>query len=260
VTDPLFVRWEPRPNAQLRLVCFPHAGVGASVYRVWQKLLPAAVELIAIQLPGRETRLRETPLRRIADAVDAVVPALRTLENKPYAFFGHSMGAVIAWDVARALHAASRPAPARLILSGRRAPGVIDRDPPLRHLSDEQFVSELNRRYGGIPAQVAADRDIMALLLPGLRADIAALETHQPESAVPLNVPLTILGGTDDERAPLAELEAWRAHSTGPFRIRTYPGGHFYLNDHRQSVVGEVLSDLATVIPRPDGVQSGVQP
>jgi len=208
-------------------------------------LLPAAVELVAVQLPGRETRLREPPLRDLAAAVATVLPPLRALDDKPYAFFGHSMGAVIAWDAAQALADQGGPLPARLILSGRRAPGVPDRDPPLRHLPDEQFVGEINRRYGGIPPQVAADRDIMALLLPGLRADIAALETHEPDIGTALDVPLTVLGGTEDERARAADLEAWRKHTTCSFRMKTFAGGHFYLNEHRKAVVAEVLNELA---------------
>ncbi len=245
MTDPLFVRWQGRSDARVRLICFPHAGVGASVFRPWLNLLPAAVELMAVQLPGRETRLREPPLRELTAAIAAVLPSLRALDDKPYAFFGHSMGAVIAWGVAQALSDQGMPLPARLILSGRRAPGVADCDSPLRHLPDEQFVSEINRRYGGIPPQVAADRDIMALLLPGLRADIAALETHEPGVGPALDVPLTVLGGTEDDRARAADLEAWRKHTTCSFRMKTFAGGHFYLNEHRKAVVAEVLTELA---------------
>jgi len=213
------------------------------------KLLPPAIELVVIQLPGRETRLREPPLRQLSAVIAAVLPALRSLRDKPYAFFGHSMGAVIAWGVAQALAAEGQPLPARLVLSGRRAPGVPDRDPPLRHLSDERFVDEINRRYGGIPPQVAADRDIMALLLPGLRADIAALETHEPEAGCPLDVPLTVLGGSEDERASSTDLEAWRHLTTGTFNMKVFPGGHFYLNHHRDSVVSDVVRELAPWLP-----------
>ena len=139
---------------------------------------------------------------------------------------------------------ADRPG-ARLPVVSRRAPGVADRDPPLRHLSDEEFIDEINRRYGGIPPQVAADKDVMALLLPGLRADIAALETHEMESGVPLGVPLLVLAGTEDERARAVDLDAWRAQTTAGFRARTFLGGHFYLNEHRRGVVDEVLGELA---------------
>jgi surfactin synthase thioesterase subunit len=213
------------------------------------------VELVVVQLPGRETRLRELPLRRISDAVAAVSERLASLSDKPMAFFGHSMGAVLAWGVAQAMVEAGRHTPLHVVLSGRRAPTIPDPDPPLSHLPDDRFVEELNRRYGGIPTQVAADREMMALLLPGLRADIEALEKFKAEAGPPLDVPLTVLGGSSDQRAQPEDLEAWRDHTLGPFRVKTYSGGHFYLNEHRSQVVNDVLEALSPWLPANAGMR-----
>jgi surfactin synthase thioesterase subunit len=232
----------------MRLFCFPYAGIGASAFRLWPAALPADVEVVAIQLPGRETRLREKCLADMPSVIDHLLPELRARLDLPCVLFGHSMGATLAWATARALAQAGVPPPLHVIVSGRRAPRLADPEAPLRHLSDEQFVTEIDRRYGGIPAQVMADRDLMALLLPALRADIAALETYRQGEAAPLACPLTVFGGQQDARAPVAQLEAWREETSGPFQLRIFPGGHFFLNTGRAAVLAEVAAILQPLL------------
>ncbi|MFO1427692.1 MAG: alpha/beta fold hydrolase, partial [Steroidobacteraceae bacterium] len=240
-----FVRFRPTTAATVRLFCFPYAGGGAAIYRPWAQNLPASVDLCALQLPGRETRIRETPIARIDTIADTAVNCMQERLDLPFALFGHSMGSVIAFEVARRILAAGLPAPVHLWLSARRAPGLADVDPPLRQLGDDEFVDALDRRYGGIPAEVRADRELMALLLPGLRADIAALETHVVSAEPQLTCPLTVFGGSADPRAPVGQLDGWRAATAGRFRVRIFEGGHFYIVPRRAELLAEIATELA---------------
>lgn len=228
------------------MFCFPHAGVGASVYRRWPSGLPADVEMWAIQSPGRENRIREKAWTHIPALVDAIVEALAGLMDRPFALFGHSMGAVLATEVARRLHVAGGPQPLHLIVSGRRPPHIAALEPPLAPLTDAEFIEELRRRYGGIPAVVQRDSALMALFLPCLRADITALEMHQPEPREPLACPITVFGGTEDSLTPREHLDAWRGETTGSFRARVFEGGHFFLEPRRDEVLAEVSAIFAS--------------
>jgi surfactin synthase thioesterase subunit len=242
--SPWLARPLPRAAPRLRLFCFPYAGIGASAFRLWPASFSPEIEVVSIQLPGRETRLREPPLTDIADAVERLVPELLPYLDVPYALFGHSMGATLAWATTVRLAASGASAPLHVILSGRRAPRVADPDPPLRMLPDALFIEEIDRRYGGIPAPVLADRELMALLLPALRADIAALETFRHAGHEPLSCPLTVFGGDQDPRAPASQLEPWRAETSGRFQLRMFPGGHFFVNTARAAVIDEVARIL----------------
>jgi surfactin synthase thioesterase subunit len=241
----------PRPQATTRLFCFPYAGVGGSAYRLWPAGLPTSLEVCAVQLPGRENRLREVPLASIATIVDAVVPALLPHLDLPFAFFGHSMGAVLASEVARALASAGRSLPQHLIVSGRRPPHIPSAEPPFHTLPDSEFVAEINRRYRGIPVEVMQQEELMALLLPCLRADITALETHLPVRRAPLSCPISAFGGADDRLTPREHLEAWRSETSAAFHVRVYPGDHFYLNSQRAQLLADVSATLAPILSAP---------
>jgi medium-chain acyl-[acyl-carrier-protein] hydrolase len=233
---------------RMRLFCFPYAGVGASAFRLWAAGLPDSVEMCAVQLPGRESRLREPALRRIDAIVAALLPALRPHLDVPFAFFGHSMGAVVASELTTALALAGDPMPQHVFLSARRAPHMPDRDPPLTGLQDAEFVAEINRRYGGIPEEVLRDQEVLELLLPCLRCDIEALESHRPTVDRLIPCPLTVFGGTEDRRATRAELDAWSATAAGAFRVRMFPGDHFYINTRRADVLADVAATLAPLL------------
>lgn len=248
-----FLRYRPSGAAKTRLFCFPYAGGGAAVYRPWSQGLPPHVDVCALQLPGRETRIREAPLSNLEEIVESAVNAIRQQLDLPFAMFGHSMGSVIAFEVSRRIIASGLPAPRHVWISARRAPGHSDPDPPLRHLDSESFVEALDRRYGGIPAAVRADRELMALLLPGLRADIAALETHELHADPPLDCPLTVFGGSADPRAPIEQLEGWRAATMGRFRLRIFDGGHFYIVPQRAEILAEIARELDLSRPSSSG-------
>ncbi len=244
-TDRALQRFRPVADPVARLFCFPYAGAGASVYRLWAGGVPRHHEVCAVQLPGREARLREPPLGSVEEMVQEAVAALRPLTDRPYALFGHSMGAVLAYETARALCASSGRAPDYLMVSGRWAPGCSPPAlPPIDQLDDRAFADEINRRYGGIPAEIVSDAEVLALLLPALRSDMRALDRYRPAPLAPLSMPLAAFGGNDDPRVSRVQLEAWRAQTTGPFRVRTFPGDHFYLGPRR----GELLAEVATAL------------
>lgn len=249
MTSPWFVRARPRPNARVRLVCFAYAGVGASVYSRWTDHLRNDVDVWAVQLPGRESRLRDTPSSDLLYLAGEITREIDRLISAPVALFGHSMGSVLAYETACMLAARGRE-PIHLFVSGRRPPHVPDPDAPLRHLTDAEFVRAIDQRYGGIPAQILAEQELLDLLLPALRADITALEQHPVALAAPLTCPVTAYGGTDDPRTPRAHLDAWRAATSGSFRIRTFAGKHFYLTEQREVLAADIAASLAPAIDR----------
>lgn len=242
-------RFAPRPQARARLFCFPHAGVGAAVYRQWSTALPVDLEVCAIQLPGRANRLREPALTSVSALVQALLPALQPHLDLPFAFFGHSMGAVLSSELARALQDQGMSGPRHLFVSGRRPAHWPNPDPLLHILPDGEFVAEIQRRYGGIPPEVAEHEELLSLLLPSLRADITALETHTPPpTRAPLACPISVFGGADDPLTPREHLDGWRSETSGPFRVRVLPGDHFYLQAQRDVLLGDLAATLAPLL------------
>jgi surfactin synthase thioesterase subunit len=228
----------------LRLVCFHYAGAGPSVFREWPRLLPPSVEVCAVHLPGRETRLREKPLAEMPPLVEALAEHLCAFLDLPVAFFGHSMGAVLAFEVARSHRKWGRQLPEYLFVSGRRAPQLPCTRLPVGHLPDAEFVDEINRRYQAIPDVVRQDPGLMALFLPALRADFALLDSYVCTPEEPLNCPIAAFGGADDEHISAADLSLWREQTTAAFTAQMFPGGHFFVNSVRQDLVGAIAGLL----------------
>ena len=239
------VRFRPNPAPRLRLFCFPFAGGGTITYRQWPDSLPNNVEVCAILLPGREKRLREKPFDHIQTMAAAIADSISPLLNEPFAFFGHSMGTMIAFEVARELRRRGQPLPSILFVSGRSAPHLTA-NPPLYHLPDDQFVAALQARYQQIPQAVIENADLMGLFLPMLRGDFTAIDTYvcQPES--PLDCPIVVFGGLRDVIKAEA-LESWSQHTSKSFDRYMLPGGHFFLNEQRESLLKTVRAYLAVV-------------
>ncbi|MGQ0825919.1 MAG: thioesterase II family protein [Actinomycetota bacterium] len=235
--------WQPRPAARVRLLCLHHAGGTASSYRLWSNLVPESVDVCAIQLPGREQRINETPFTRLEVLVTALAAELRDYLDLPFTMFGHSMGALVAFELSRELRrhgcgpvhlfVSSSPAPHLAHLGRRR----------ISELPDPAFVNEL-RRLNGTPDQVLADSELMAVLMPMLRADFELVESYGFEDGVPLDCPISVFGGTADPTTDEEGLTAWRTHTKGTFRLRLFPGDHFFVNTSRHLVARAVIADL----------------
>lgn len=223
-----------------RLFCFAHAGGHSASFRQWPARLPDWVDVVCIQLPGRANRLRERPIASMDEMVTRLVSIMTPAFDLPFAFFGHSMGAIVAWAVARSLAETGNKLPQHLFLSGRRGPRVPNREPELSGLSDPEFVATMISRYGGIPDELLRHKDVMELLLPAMRADIAALEGFQPPPPARLPVPITALGGADDRMITRDDLMAWDAETSREFRLRLFPGGHFYLDKQRSELLAAI--------------------
>jgi medium-chain acyl-[acyl-carrier-protein] hydrolase len=228
------------PQARLRLFCFPYAGTGASIFRTWPDGLPADVEVCPVQFPGRGTRLMETPFTQLSHLVQALAQALVPLLDKPFAFFGHSMGALVGFELARQLRRQSGVQPVRLFVSAARAPQIPHRDRPIHALPEGEFLAEL-RRLNGIPEKVLEEAELMQIMLPVLRADFAVYETYVYSTEPPLHCPISTFGGLQDQRVSRGDLEAWREQTNGSFSLRMFPGDHFFWNT-TQPLLREVLS------------------
>ncbi|MBE9170818.1 thioesterase [Pleurocapsales cyanobacterium LEGE 06147] len=219
----------PNPHASLRLFCFPYAGGGALSFRGWSAQLPLTVEVCPIELPGRGMRLREAPFTQLVPLVEAIAESLLPYLDKPFAFFGHSMGALVSFEVARYLCWVCADSPAYLFVSGRRAPQLPDPDPPIHALPEAEFIEEL-RRLNGTPETVLANDELMQLLLPVLRADFAVLETYTYQPEPPLSCPLAALGGLQDPDVSGEMLKAWQEQTSTDFSLQMFPGDHFFLH------------------------------
>ena len=242
--SPWVLASRPDPRRVLRLFCFPYAGGAASAYRLWSGALAPEVEVCPVQLPGRGSRFRETAYRQSKELVAAAADGLRPMMDVPFAFFGHSMGAVVAFEMARELRRRSWPAPVLLAVSGRQAPPRPSPMPPFGHLPDPDFLREVCGRYDNIPAEVLAEKELLALVLPSLRADILVLETHLHAPEPPLECPISCFGGEEDPHVSREDLEAWSEHTRAGARTRIFPGGHFFIDSAREAVWQALREDL----------------
>lgn len=246
---PWIVRRRPRPRAALRLLCFPYAGGGASIFRTWPDALPADVELWAVELPGRETRAKERPFQQLAPLVASLADAVAAHLPAPFAIYGHSFGALLGVSFAQELRRRSLGPPVHLFVSGRRAPQLPEPS-PMHALPDPQFLARL-RLLGGIPDAVFAEPELMAYFLPILRADVAVNETAVAAPDEPLACPITAMGGLTDDRASTGELDAWRAQTRAAFDREMFPGGHFFLQSARTAFLGSLCRRLAHLTAAP---------
>lgn len=233
-------------DPQWRLLCLPYAGGTAGLYRSWAEILPPEYEVHAVQLPGREWRIKEPPMRRVAPVVEALLEVVAPLQDRPLALFGHSLGALLAFELARAMRRAGMEEPAHLFVSGHRAPQLDSGERPVHDAPDEIFVNSL-RALQGTPEELLANDELMALLLPALRADFEIADTYQFTPEAPLACPVSAFGGVADLVTPRDRLEPWAEVTDGPFKLRMFPGGHFFVNDGRDLVLRALLGDLMTV-------------
>jgi pyochelin biosynthesis protein PchC len=243
--DDSWIRVHREAPEGMRLFCFPHAGGAASYFYSWSRSLPRDIEVLALQYPGRQDRGSEPCVRTIPELADRIHAAIRPRLGEPYAFFGHSMGAILAFEVARRIARQEGAAPAHLFVSGRRAPSLV-RHEELHRASTAAFVAEM-RALGGTDPRILADEELLNLVLPTVRADYRAIETYRYDAAPPLSCDITALVGDSDPRASVDDAAAWSGHTLGRFDMRIFPGGHFYLDDCRAGVSDVISSVLSGV-------------
>lgn len=223
------------------LVCLPHAGGSAAAYRSWREIAPSSLGICAIEMRGRLSRIDEAPHQTIDAIVEELAYARPWSLAERWSLFGHSMGAVVAFELVRRLRASSAALPSHVIVSGHRAPHLPDTRSPIAHLADGDFLRELSQ-FGGLPEIIMTSCELRELVLPALRADVQAIERYRYRPAPPLDVPITALAGADDPFVTRSQLAGWIAHTDRAFRIRTFPGGHFYMHDHAADVLETVLN------------------
>ena len=238
-TNPWIISYQARPQAKQRLICFAHAGGSASAYNTWHTHLSDSVEVCAVQLPGRYERGKQAFALQMDALTPQLMAALEPLEDRPFALFGYSLGAILAFEYARALRRAGRRQPYHLLVAAARAPHVPV-ESPIHHLPDASFLRELEDRYGGVPSAARADPQLLAYFLPVIRADLQLLASYRYRDEAPLACPLTALGGNTDVCVSAADLEQWRKHSTSSFESHVFPGGHFFITGSLQAAMSLV--------------------
>lgn len=244
-------RWLPRSASRAMspaplLFCLPCAGSGASMYRGWGDALLGGFEVVPIHLPGREARMAERPFDRIGPLVVALADSLGPqLEvGCPFALFGHSMGALIVFELARELRRRDAPLPVHLFASGARAPQMPDRHPPTYDLGDREFLQAL-QRWDGLPQPLLDHDELMRLLLPTMRADLRLVEMYQYREESPLTCPITAYAGRDDPMIVREEVMGWAHQTAGPFAAQFFAGGHFFLAEQRSLLLDSIGKRLA---------------
>ncbi|HEU0053256.1 MAG TPA: alpha/beta fold hydrolase [Longimicrobium sp.] len=237
----------PAPSAGLRLFCFPYAGAGASVFYSWPRALPAEVEVCAVQFPGREARIAEPAFTDVHALVDVLAGELAPWMDRPFAFFGHSNGALIAFELARRLRRDGRRGPAHIFASGRPAPQVPLWEEPIHALPEPEFLQAL-RRFKGTPEEILQNAEIMEMVSPTLRADFSISETYEHVPEAPLSVPITVYGGRADEEVPEHTLDPWREQTAAAYQKVMFPGDHFFLNGDRDALLRQLTAELRGVL------------
>lgn len=234
-----------RPDAKMRLVCFPFAGGSAAFYNEWQKHIPRHIEVSAVELPGRGMRFGESLRYHMTSIAEPIVELLKALSDKPYVIFGHSMGSLIGYEISRRMQALGK-GPLALLASGRRAPCVPLSDPPLHTLDDHALVRRLGE-YNGTPAEVLNDPDMRGLFLPIIRADLQINDTYAQGADSSLKCPIYAFAGEDDPEAPPVMVERWSAMTSGEFSMNRFKGGHFFLKEKQQDFMERLNSRLENI-------------
>jgi medium-chain acyl-[acyl-carrier-protein] hydrolase len=241
-----------RPQPARRLVCLPHAGGSASEFRDWRLPERLGAEVWAVQLPGRENRLTERPFRRASRLAATLADELAPLMTGPFALFGHSMGALLAFELARSLRRADRALPSHMFLSGHRAPHLPPKHEAASQLPDEEFVARLEQMADGAHSPMR-DPELMRMLAPMVRADLELCEEYRYRDEPPLAVPFTCFAANADSEVDPEDVFAWEAHTSRPTRTRLYAGGHLFVRDHAAEILSDMAADLLATWPGPTG-------
>jgi len=241
-----FVCPQIKPEAETRLFLFPYAGGGPAAFNKWSAELPGNMETRIAHYPGRGSRHNEPPIKQISLLVERLSQAIQPLLDKPFGFFGHSLGGLVAFELARQLSQRNLPQPQNLFISACGAPHLPDPHPPIHALPDSEFLKAL-KELNGIPAEIANHSELMELLLPSLRADFEADENYQfTSNGYRLTCPIIAFGGLDDPRVSLERIEGWALHTNASFELQYFSGDHFFINTSRESVIASIVTEITT--------------
>ncbi len=241
-SDRWIIRYRQNAQASLRLFCFSYAGGGASVFRAWADLLPQEVEVCCIQLPGHETRFREPAYTHLAPLIQDLADVIYPYLDRPFAFFGHSMGALVSFELARQLRRTYDKHPVRLCLAAFRAPHLKNPNIKIYHMPSEVF--KVVMRADGIPESILQNEEFMQAMLPILRTDYEVCDTYKYTEEPPLECPFSIFGGLEDIRIGIDDLEAWRIHSCVSSSLAMLPGPHLFLHGAQDLLLAAIAQDL----------------
>jgi medium-chain acyl-[acyl-carrier-protein] hydrolase len=243
-------QWIERTTGPLRprfrLFCFPYAGGGAGIFRGWAKEIGASVEVCAIRLPGREKRYAEPAFRRSEEVVESLVPILPDFLGMPFAMFGHSMGAILAYEVARGILKTMGVEPRALFVSARRGPDLRSTKPDVHHLPREELLARV-RALNGTPAEVFQNDDLVELILPTLRCDFEMAECYRHAAGPTLSCPVIAMGGRRDADISAQDIAGWRSVTSGPFKSMMFDGDHFFLSGNRTPLLQALRQELASL-------------
>lgn len=239
-----FVCPRANPEAEIRLFLFPYAGGGPAVFNKWASEFPDKIEIWIAHYPGRGSRHQETPIKEIKILTERFFQAIGALLNKPFAFFGHSLGGLIAFELTRQLRQDNCPSPKMLFVSACGAPHLSDPNPPIQTQPDPEFIKAL-RELNDIPSELLDQPEIMEIFLPILRADFEAVENYHYDSTMsPLHMPVVALAGLYDPRVSRERVEAWALHTDAGFKPHYFSGDHFFINTCREAVIASITAEL----------------
>jgi len=237
----------PNPNTKVRLFCFPYSGASASMYYPWIDVLPTAIEICPVQLPGRGSRVSEKPISNLTDLVDQIYINIIPYIDKPFALFGHSMGALVSFELARKLKQYGKEPPIYLFVSGHNAPHLPDTYDHIHQLPESEFIENV-RMMNGTPDEVLKDPELRDLIIPILRADFTICETYKHMSSDPLDCPICACGGLNDKYIDRDGMKAWQNHTNDKVTVRLFPGDHFYLNNDRIYLLQTIAQEINQII------------
>jgi surfactin synthase thioesterase subunit len=244
-----FLRMAAATDAQARLFCFPFAGGSAAVFAGWGEKLKPGIEVWAAQPRGRGMRFSEPPHRSVAEMVQDYMQALRGHLDLPFAFYGHSLGGLLALELAQQLWAEGLPLPGHLFVGASAPPVVGLLHPRIAHLSDEYFVAALQERYSGIPESVLKEPELMEIFLPAIKADFSAYETLDRTCVTQVRCPITALAGRDDAVIAPDVMQEWRRHTEVSFDLRIVPGNHFFVSSSGELVLSTIREKMLSTLP-----------
>ena len=242
VQSPWFPQLNSNPSA-IRLFCLPYAGGSSYIYEQWSDFLPNTIEVCPVELPGRRKRFIESPYQDLDPLLLDLSAALLPYLDKPFIFFGHSMGGLVNFELTRLLRQRYNISPVHLFISACRAAQLPKSKPDIHHLSDRAFTKEIIR-LGGTPQAVLDNKEMMELILPTLKADFKVIETHIYHAQPPLDIPLTVFGGDSDTEVTPEELAAWEEQTTANFELKMFTGGHFFLESKQASLLNSICDAL----------------